>query len=79
MSKAETMERLKALGLIAVIRGPSPELTVQMVGALFAGGVKAIEITYSTPNAAQVTKLLDDTYGDGIVLGMWTLVKPVQV
>ena len=79
MSKAETLERLKALGLIAVIRGPSPELTVQMVGALIAGGVKAIEITYSTPNAAQVTTLLDDTYGEEIVLGMGTLVKPEQV
>ena len=49
MNKQETLERIKQLGLLAVIRGPSPELTVQMVSALIEGGVYGIEITYSTP------------------------------
>ncbi len=56
MNKAEILEKVKELGLLAVIRGPSAELTVQMVEALIKGGVLGIEITYSTPNAEEVVK-----------------------
>ena len=78
MEKAVTLERLRALGLVAVIRGPSPELTIKMVEALVAGGVGGIEITYSTPNAEEVVRTLDGVFGDKIILGMGTLTSPSQ-
>ena len=78
MDKKGTLSRLQAGGLVAVIRGPSPELTVKMVEALIAGGVSGIEITYSTPNAEQVVRLLDQRFGEQIVLGMGTLTVPAQ-
>ena len=78
MNKQVVLEKVKELGLLAVIRGPSPELTVQMVEALVKGGVKGIEITYSTPNAEEVVKRLAAKFGDSIVLGMGTLTKPEQ-
>jgi 2-dehydro-3-deoxyphosphogluconate aldolase/(4S)-4-hydroxy-2-oxoglutarate aldolase len=78
MNKSEMLEKVKALGLLAVIRGPSPELTVKMVEALVAGGVLGIEITYSTPNAEDVVQTLAKKFGDSIVLGMGTLTKPEQ-
>lgn len=78
MNKIEVLEKVKALGLLAVIRGPSSELTVQMVEALVNGGVIGIEITYSTPNAEDVVKTLAKKFGDSIVLGMGTLTKPEQ-
>ena len=61
--------------MLAVIRGPSPELTIKMVEALVAGGVLGIEITYSTPNAAEVVKSLVSKFGDEILLGMGTLTE----
>jgi 2-dehydro-3-deoxyphosphogluconate aldolase/(4S)-4-hydroxy-2-oxoglutarate aldolase len=78
MNKQAVLEKIKELGLLAVIRGPSAELTVQMVDALIKGGVLGIEITYSTPNAEEVAKTLAAKYGDKIVLGMGTLTKPEQ-
>ncbi|OGO61765.1 MAG: 2-dehydro-3-deoxyphosphogluconate aldolase [Chloroflexi bacterium RBG_19FT_COMBO_49_13] len=78
MNKAEVLEKVKQLGLLAVIRGPSAELTVKMVDALVAGGVSGIEITYSTPDAESVVRTLAGKYGDTIVLGMGTLTKPEQ-
>jgi len=78
MNKTQVLEKVKALGLLAVIRGPSPELTVQMVEALIHGGVLGIEITYSTPNAEEVVKTLAKKFGDEIVLGMGTLTKIEQ-
>lgn len=78
MNKTEILEKVKELGLLAVIRGPSQELTVRMVEALVEGGVLGIEITYSTPNAEEVVKTLSKKFGDAIVLGMGTLTKPEQ-
>jgi 2-dehydro-3-deoxyphosphogluconate aldolase/(4S)-4-hydroxy-2-oxoglutarate aldolase len=78
MSRTEMLEKVKELGLLAVIRGPSAELTVKMVEALIAGGVLGIEITYSTPNAEQVVRTLSKMFGSHIILGMGTLTKPEQ-
>jgi 2-dehydro-3-deoxyphosphogluconate aldolase/(4S)-4-hydroxy-2-oxoglutarate aldolase len=78
MDKQETLGRIKELGLVAVIRGPSPDLTIQMVEALIQGGVYGIEITYSTPSAAEVTSHLNQTFGEDILLGMGTLTLPEQ-
>jgi 2-dehydro-3-deoxyphosphogluconate aldolase/(4S)-4-hydroxy-2-oxoglutarate aldolase len=77
--KAATLQRIRDLGLIAVLRGPSEDATVRAVDALVAGGVRGIEITYSTPNAAAVTRTLAQRFGDAIVLGMGTLTTPIQV
>jgi 2-dehydro-3-deoxyphosphogluconate aldolase / (4S)-4-hydroxy-2-oxoglutarate aldolase len=78
MNKEVTLQRIRELGLLAVLRGPSPELTVQMVAALVAGGVLGIEITYTTPNAAEVVAELSRKFGDSLVLGMGTLTRPEQ-
>jgi 2-dehydro-3-deoxyphosphogluconate aldolase/(4S)-4-hydroxy-2-oxoglutarate aldolase len=78
MNKQEMLEKIKELGLLAVIRGPSAELTVQMVEALIKGGVLGIEITYSTPDAENVVKTLSSKFGSKIVLGMGTLTKTDQ-
>jgi 2-dehydro-3-deoxyphosphogluconate aldolase/(4S)-4-hydroxy-2-oxoglutarate aldolase len=77
-TKTEIIQKIKSLGLLAVIRGPSYAQTLAMVDALVAGGVTGIEITYSTPQAEEVVKALANRYGDGILLGMGTLTRPEQ-
>ena len=78
MNKREVFEKIKQIGLLAVIRGPSEELTVKMVEALIAGGVTGIEVTYTTPNAEKVVRILREKHGENIVLGMGTLTEPEQ-
>jgi 2-dehydro-3-deoxyphosphogluconate aldolase/(4S)-4-hydroxy-2-oxoglutarate aldolase len=78
MDKQHVLSRIESLGLLAVIRGPSPELTLRMVEALVAGGVTGIEITYTTPDAAAVVRALDERFGQDILLGMGTLTEPEQ-
>ena len=36
MRKEDTLQKIRELGLLAVLRGPSADLTVQMVAALVA-------------------------------------------
>jgi 2-dehydro-3-deoxyphosphogluconate aldolase / (4S)-4-hydroxy-2-oxoglutarate aldolase len=79
MDKQLVFDRVKALGVLAVIRGPSEEKTLKAVDALVAGGVQGIEITYSTPNAASVVKSLDKKFGGKILVGMGTLTSIEQV
>jgi len=76
--KEKTLNRIKELGLLAVLRGHSPELTIKMVDALIAGGVYGIEVTYSTPGADDVVCSLVEKYGDAICIGMGTLTTPAQ-
>jgi 2-dehydro-3-deoxyphosphogluconate aldolase/(4S)-4-hydroxy-2-oxoglutarate aldolase len=78
LDKKQTLEQVKALGLLAVIRGPTADLTIKMVEALVAGGVRGIEITYSTPDAERVVATLSGRFGDRILLGMGTVTKPEQ-
>lgn len=77
-TKQEILQEIKDIGLLAVIRGPSKDLTKKMVEALVKGGVVGIEITYSTPQAEEVVSSLKTSYGDDILLGMGTLTKPEQ-
>jgi 2-dehydro-3-deoxyphosphogluconate aldolase/(4S)-4-hydroxy-2-oxoglutarate aldolase len=76
--KQQVLQRIREAGLLAVIRGPSKALTLQTVDALIAGGVKGIEITYTTPEAEAVVAALAQKYGDTILLGMGTLTEPKQ-
>lgn len=76
--KKKTLQKIHDLGVLAVIRGPSEDLTLKMVAALVAGGVTGIEITFTTPNALDVVSALDNEFGSEIVLGMGTLTRPKQ-
>ncbi|MGD8457642.1 MAG: bifunctional 4-hydroxy-2-oxoglutarate aldolase/2-dehydro-3-deoxy-phosphogluconate aldolase, partial [Anaerolineales bacterium] len=76
MQKEEILEKIKELGLLAVIRGGSAEEAVKIVDALVDGGVTGIEITFTTPDALDVVCTLAKKYGDNILLGMGTLTKP---
>lgn len=74
-SRDDTLREIRRVGLIAVLRAPSEALALEMVEALVAGGVTGIEITYSTPNAADVVRSLDDIHGSRILLGMGTVTR----
>ena len=76
--KKATLKKINDLGVLAVLRGPSEDLTIKMVDALVKGGVTGIEITFTTPNALGVVSALNKRFGEKITLGMGTLTKPAQ-
>jgi 2-dehydro-3-deoxyphosphogluconate aldolase/(4S)-4-hydroxy-2-oxoglutarate aldolase len=65
-------------GVIAVLRAPTNEAAVAAAEALLAGGVRAIEVTYSTPNAAAAIATINQRFPDAIV-GAGTLTRQPQV
>jgi len=72
------LDLVQHIGLLAVIRGPSKDVTLRMVDALVEGGVNGIEITYTTPRAEEIVKQLYKSYDEDILLGMGTLTRPDQ-
>jgi len=76
--KAEVLQRIQEVGLLAVIRAEGPDQAVRITDALAAGGVLGIEITFTTPDALGAVRRLAEKYGEEIVLGMGTLTEPAQ-
>jgi 2-dehydro-3-deoxyphosphogluconate aldolase/(4S)-4-hydroxy-2-oxoglutarate aldolase len=72
MPKSETLKRIKAEKIIALIRAESSESLLDCARALSAGGLGVIELTMTTPGAialvAEVSQMLP-----GVMLGLGTV------
>jgi Entner-Doudoroff aldolase len=65
---------LDAVPLIAVLRGLGPDAAVPLGVALAAGGLRAVEITLDSPDAAVSIKALVDALDASVVVGAGTVV-----
>jgi 2-dehydro-3-deoxyphosphogluconate aldolase / (4S)-4-hydroxy-2-oxoglutarate aldolase len=75
----DVVESLRRHVVVAVMRAPTPAAALSGVGALVKGGVRALEITYSTPDAASVISRVREEYGDTVVVGAGTVTTAEQV
>ena len=64
MTKSQTIMELQRQGLVAVIRGNTVEEGVNISKACIEGGLKAIEMAYTNPNASDIIKQLIEMYKD---------------
>jgi len=76
MSKDAILSRIIRSGVVAVMRAPSGELLADVAQALAAGGVEAMEVTFTVPGAPRVMEKVADLLGDKIVLGAGTVLDP---
>jgi 2-dehydro-3-deoxyphosphogluconate aldolase / (4S)-4-hydroxy-2-oxoglutarate aldolase len=74
-SKADIIARLLNPGIIAVVRAPSADLVEPLAEALVRGGVIAIEITLSTPDAIRAIRDNAASLGDRALVGVGTVLK----
>ena len=72
------LESLRRHQVVAVLRAPDHASAMRGVAAVVAGGVRAIEVTYSTPQAARVIRDLRAEHAD-IVVGAGTVTTATQV
>ena len=71
-----TVEKIRDLGVVLVVRAKGDEQTMKGIAAMIEGGVKAIEITFSVPNAVAVIKAVKERFGADILLGAGTVLNP---
>ena len=75
MIKINTLRALKECGVVAVVRGNSKEVGVEISKACVKGGVKALEVTYTNKFANDIIKELSEIYEgqDDVVIGAGTV------
>ena len=74
MQKVEILKNIEAAGVIAVVRGDSPEQATKTSEAAMNGGVKGIELTFTVPHADQVIAKLSEKFADtNAVIGAGTV------
>ena len=78
MRKWEILRRIADSGLVAVVRADSPERATKTAVACAAGGVAAIEVSFTVPGAAEVIKLIASTLNaEGeLLIGAGTVLDP---
>jgi 2-dehydro-3-deoxyphosphogluconate aldolase/(4S)-4-hydroxy-2-oxoglutarate aldolase len=73
MNRAEQIQRMLELGIVAVVRSPDSDKLADVASALADGGVTIVEITFSVPNALDVIDQVKRRLGDRVLLGAGTV------
>jgi 2-dehydro-3-deoxyphosphogluconate aldolase / (4S)-4-hydroxy-2-oxoglutarate aldolase len=75
-SRDRTLARILDCGIVAVVRAETSEPLVKVARALAEGGVTAIEVTFTVPDAVDVIRQVRQEVGDSITLGAGTVLDP---
>ena len=66
-------------GVIAVVRTQQPEQVLPLCAALVDGGITALEITFTVPNACEVVAAVSRAFGDRATVGVGTVLTAFQL
>lgn len=74
MDKETVLTRIQEAGIVAVVRAETSEQAIRIADSCMEGGVAAIELTFTVPQADKVIADLAKRYADGgIILGAGTV------
>src|SRR5215211_5916161 len=74
--RAAATAQIESLGVVAVIRLKDAGKLRATVDAMAAGGVRALEVTMTVPNAVAMIRQLAPTLPEGFLLGAGTVIDP---
>ena len=74
-SRSEIISRLINPGIVAVVRTDKPGQLPAICEALITGGVIAIEITFTVPNALEAIRDAGQRFGDRALIGAGTVLN----
>lgn len=73
MERTKIVELIEKSGVVAVIRMDDTAKLKNVIAAISAGGVKALEITMTTPNAVQIIHEISSELDEEFVVGAGTV------
>jgi len=76
VKRAAIAQAIESMGVVAVIRMKDPAKLRAVVDALAEGGVRALEVTMTVPNAVNLIRELAPTMPEGFLLGAGTVIDP---
>ena len=75
-TKDALLERMKAGGIVAIMRHTEASLAIEAADALLRGGVEVVEVTLNTAGATTMIRDLVAHFGDRMVIGAGTVLSP---
>src|SRR5271157_161792 len=75
-TKEKALALIREVGLIPIIRAPSPDDALRAAEAIIEGGIGIAEISMTVPNAIRVMERVAERYGDKVLLGAGTILDP---
>lgn len=76
MKKGETLDIICETGIIAIVRAQSSDQLIAAADAIKKGGIKAIEVTMTTPGALGVIAEARERYGSDVIFGAGSVLDP---
>ncbi|MBQ3553532.1 MAG: bifunctional 2-keto-4-hydroxyglutarate aldolase/2-keto-3-deoxy-6-phosphogluconate aldolase [Clostridia bacterium] len=77
MDKEKVITKICDAGIVAVVRAENADVAMRITDACIEGGVAAIELTFTVPQAHRVIEELAKKYtSDQIILGAGTVMDP---
>ena len=73
MRKYEILTKIEEVGVIAVVRAKDGKEAKKIALACMNGGVNAIEIAFTVPQAHKVIEVLTEEFGDKLLVGAGTV------
>lgn len=75
MTKQDTLACIKESGLIAIIRSEGPKGLFEATQALYAAGIKAVEISLTTPGTLGAIEMIRQGLPEGCLIGVGTVMQ----
>ena len=72
-AKEKVLGRIRALGLVPVVRAQSAEEASQAIDAIRAGGIDVLEVTMTVPDAVPLIAQVAKRFGTDAVIGAGTV------
>ena len=76
LSKTELAEAIREIGIIATVRVPNEQQLLRVVKALIDGGVRAVELAYTTIRSA--ASLIQELKERGLLIGIGAVTRSAQ-
>ena len=76
MNPSKALELIMDSGVVAIMRAQSSDQLLVAAEAILAGGVRAIEVTMTTPGALDVIRQATSQLSEGVLFGAGTVLDP---
>ena len=72
-------EAIAQCPIVAILRGVRPDEVLAMADALFAAGVRAVEVPLNSPDPLESVRRLAESYAARMACGAGTVLSPLEV
>jgi len=76
MQKLELLNTALRRAMVAIVRADTAAAALDLAEACIAGGMRALEVAFTTPDTLEVLKTLRARHGDQVLLGAGTVLDP---